>query len=135
MAANATAEAESDPPRLRFDCFVKLARRSSSILSDGGLWLHREPDDALGPTDLAAGPAGWSTVRMIREASGAVVLSDSNGRGATAAWRDHALGTHRRPFARFPSLARARRQDSPGRNRLDRRNLWPEPSPIGMQMA
>jgi hypothetical protein len=37
---------------------VKVAFCGSSISSDGGLLLHRELDDAVGPTDAAAGLIG-----------------------------------------------------------------------------
>ncbi|XWN30003.1 MAG: transposase [Devosia sp.] len=54
MTTNATGEAESDPLRLQFDRSVELAFQGSSISSDGGLLLHRELDDALCLTDIAA---------------------------------------------------------------------------------
>ena len=54
MATDATGEAETGPLRLHFDRTIKLAFQGSSISSDGGLLLHRELNDALGLTDIAA---------------------------------------------------------------------------------
>ncbi len=54
MAATATGDAQTGHLRLQFDRSVKRAFQGSSIGSDGGLLLHRAPDDALGLTELAA---------------------------------------------------------------------------------
>ena len=54
MATNPSGEADSAPLQLRFDRSVKMAFKGSSLSLDGGLLLHRELDDALGLTDMAA---------------------------------------------------------------------------------
>lgn len=58
MAANLGVEVVFGPPRRQFDRSGKLAFRSSSISSVGGLLLHRELDDALGLNDTAAALIG-----------------------------------------------------------------------------
>lgn len=55
MAADATGEADLGPLRMQFDRSVKIEFRGAAISSDGGLLLHRELDDAVGLTELAAG--------------------------------------------------------------------------------
>ena len=83
MAVNATGEAESVPLRLQFDRSVKLAFCGSSISSDGGLLLHRELDDALGLTgmaaDLLADPRTGKNGRQRRGTPAAIDLLSPGG--------------------------------------------------------
>lgn len=58
MARDATGEAETGPLRVEFDRSVKVEFCGPAISSDGGLLLHRELDDALGLTDIAAALIG-----------------------------------------------------------------------------
>lgn len=54
IGANGTGEAQLGPLRLQFDHSIKRAFSGFSISSNGGLLLHRELDDALGLTGMAA---------------------------------------------------------------------------------
>jgi hypothetical protein len=52
--ANAKGESQEPPLRLGFDRRIKLGFHGARISSDGCLFAYREPNDVLGPTDLAA---------------------------------------------------------------------------------
>ena len=67
-AADATGEAQTGPLWPQFDRTVKLAFCGSSISSDGGPLLHRELDEPLGLTDLAAGLIGEASWRLPQPA-------------------------------------------------------------------
>ncbi len=55
VMAYPTGEAEMGALRMQFDRSVKVEFRGAAISSDGGLLLHRELDDALGLSEMAAG--------------------------------------------------------------------------------
>lgn len=54
MATNMAGKSEAGRLQLQFDCSVQLAFYGSSISFDGDLRLHRELDDALHLTGIAA---------------------------------------------------------------------------------